>query len=122
MKKFLIFIGGFVAGIIATILVAFLIRGANEPNDDWIGLTMFPEKGECIEMDEIVVFQVLELDMALARSNNRVVVLLTNYEGKTYYDNQKIKIPSNECARQIGTYKYDTDRSEKTVPVVVIEP
>ena len=127
MKKFLIFFGGFVVGIIATILVAFLINVANKPNDGLIGLTIFPEKGECITTkNEIEVFQVLEPNMALARTGNildGIVVLLINYEGKTYYDEQKIKIPANKCARQIGTYQYTTkqDRFEKTVPAVVIE-
>jgi hypothetical protein len=92
-----------------------------------IGLTIFPEKGECIATKgEIEVFQVLEPNMALARTGNildGIVVLLINYEGKTYYDEQKIKIPANKCARQIGTYQYTTRRDNfgKTVPAVVIE-
>ena len=126
MKKFLIFIGGFVAGILATFLVAFLINVANQPNDGLLGLTVFPEKGECITTEsEIEVFQVIEPNMALARTGSildGIVVLLINYEGKTYYDDQKIKIPANKCARQIGTYQYPTKNERvKTVPAVVIE-
>ena len=146
MKKILIFIGGFVAGIIATILVLFLIsKVMNTPNDDGVvGLTIFPEKGECITteyettdydlnkgrittvvVNEIKVFQVLAPNMALATTGEYggIVVLLLNYDGKTYYDNQKIVIPANQCARQIGTYRYTTrqDKFEKTVPAVVIE-
>ena len=126
MKKFFIFIGGFVAGIIATILVAFLINVTKEPNDGLIGFTIFPEKGECITtQNEIEVFQVLEPNMALARTGNirdGIIVLLINYEGKTYYDQQKIKIPDNKCARQIGTYQYTAANDRvRTVPAVVIE-
>ena len=126
MKKFLIFIDGFVAGIIATILVAFLINVANEPNESLIELTIFPEKGECITTEnEIEVFQVLKPNMALATTGNildGIVVLLVNYESKTYYDEQKINIPANKCARQIGTYQYTTKNERvKTVPAVVIE-
>jgi hypothetical protein len=126
MKKFLIFIGGFVAGILATILVAFVINFANKPYDDGLlGLTIFPEKRECITKKEIEVIQVLKANMALAWTvdyRDRIVVLLINYEGKSYYDAQKIKIPANKCARQIGTYKYTTqDKFEKTVPAVIIE-
>lgn len=52
---------------------------------------------------------------------NDVVVLLINYDNKTYYDDQKIDI-SNKCARQIGTYQYTTNsKFEKTVPAIVIE-
>jgi len=128
MKKFLIFIGGFVAGVVATILVAFLIYAANQPNDGLLGLTIFPEKGECITVKkEIEIFQVLEPNVALARTGgileDGIVVLLINYDGQSYYDEQKIKIPANKCARQIGTYQYTTrkDNFGKTVPAVVIE-
>lgn len=128
MKKFLIFIGGFVAGIIATILVAFLFL--TEPDDGLSGLMIFPEKGECIasiNINEIVVFQVLEPNMALAsavdtRNFDRITVLLVNHEGKTYFDQQRIEIPANKCARKIGTYRYTAeDGRVRTVPVVVIE-
>ena len=129
MKKFLIFIGGFVAGILATILVAFLITVANKPYDDGLlGLTICPEKGECITVKkEIEIFQVLEPNVALARTGgileDGIVILLINYDGQSYYDEQKIKIPKNKCARQIGTYQYTTrkDNFGKTVPAVVIE-
>lgn len=147
MKKFLIFLGGFVAGILATILVAYFITLANKPIENGLlGLTLFSEKGECITTTsknkscEIEVFQVLAPNAALGSIKyyideelfegkiyrdydilNDVVVLLINYDNKTYYDNQKIDI-SNKCARQIGTYQYKTkSKIEKTVPAVEIE-
>ena len=129
MKKYFIFICGFVVGILATILVLFLISVANKPNDGLVGLTVFSQKGECItSKGKIEIFQVLEPNMALARTGGifdireGIVILLINYEGKAYYDDQKIEIPANKCARQIGTYQYTTrDKFEKTVPAVVIE-
>ena len=134
MKQFLIFMGGFVAGVLATFLVAFLINAANKPNDGLLGLTVFPEKGECIATDgEIEVFQVIEPNMALAKTvkygkygyreySDEIVVLLIDYDGKTFYDEQKIKIPTNKCARQVGTYQYPTKNDfVKTVPAVVVE-
>jgi hypothetical protein len=136
MKKFLIFIGGFVAGVLATIFVAYLISVANKPKDGGLlGLTVFPEKGECIETEgEIEVFQVIESNVALAKTvrygeygmrnySEEIVVLLINYDGKAFYDEQKVKIPKNKCARQIGTYQYTTvkDNFGKTVPAVIIE-
>jgi hypothetical protein len=148
MKRFLIFIGGFVAGVLATILVGYLLVIANKPIDDGlIGLTVFPEKGECVEntskrkSTEIDIFQVVEPNMALGNiknytdkkmyggdnyrdydNGNDVVVLLINYDGKTYYDDQKIEV-SGKCLRQLGTYQYQPLKSSswKTVPVVVIE-
>jgi hypothetical protein len=147
MKRFLIFIGGFVAGILATIFVGSLIVIANKPIDEGlIGLTVFPEKGECVEntskrkSTEIDIFQVIEPNMALGNiknytdkkmyggdnyrdydNGNDVVVLLINYDGKTYYDDQKIDV-TNKCIRQIGTYQYTAKIGiEKTVPAVAIE-
>lgn len=147
MKNFLIFFGGFVAGILATIFISYVITVANKSNDGLLGLTLFPNKGECITTTsknkscEIDVFQVIAPNAALANIKyysdeklyggktyrnydigNDVVVLLINHDDKTYYDDQKIDI-SNKCARQIGTYQYTTkiDKFEKTVPAVVIE-
>jgi hypothetical protein len=83
--------------------------------------------GECIATKgEIEIFQVLEPNMALARTGgdyrDRIVVLLINYEEKTYYDEQKVKIPANKCARQIGTYQYTSkDERNRTVPAVIVE-
>jgi len=134
MKKFWIFIIGFVAGIIATFLVVFVIFVANKPTDGLLGLTIFPEKGECIVQDgEIEVFQVIAPNAALARTiklgkyemreySDEIVVLLIDYNGKTFYDDQKVKIPADKCAKQIGTYQYQTKNDfQKTVPAVVIE-
>ena len=132
MKKFWVFIIGFVSGIIATFLVMYIIFVANKPSDDL--LTIFPEKGECIATDgEIEVIQVIEPNAALAKTikygkygtrqySDEIAVLLIDYDGKTFYDEQKIKIPKNKCARQVGTYRYPTKSDFiKTVPVVVIE-
>lgn len=126
MKKVLLFASGFVAGIIATILAAVFITAANQSDDSLLGLTVFNEKGECISIrGEIEVFQVLKPSMALATTGHLgsgIVVLLINYDGKYYYDEQKIRIPDGKCARQIGTYQYTTkDDRFKTVPAVVIE-
>ena len=147
MKNFLIFIGGFVAGILVTILFGYFISVANKPIDEGIlGLTKFSKKGECLattsknKSSEIAIFQVLEPNMALGSVKyysekkysdgesyrdydfeNEVVVLLVNYDGKTFYDDQKIEV-SNICLRQIGTYQYTTKNDiGKTVPAVVIE-
>lgn len=89
---------------------------------------VFPEKGECITTSgELEVMQVLATNAAQAWTgdlldSDRLLILLINYDGITFYDDQKIKIPKGKCARQIGTYQY-TAKSEmvKTVPAVVIE-
>jgi hypothetical protein len=136
MKKFLIFIGGFVAGVLATIFAAYVISVANKPKDDGlIGLKVFAQKGDCVETDgEIEVFQVIEPNVALAKTvrygqygirnySDEIVVLVIDYNGNEFYDEQKVKIPKTQCARQIGTYQYTTkkDNFGKTVPAIVIE-
>lgn len=126
------FLGGFITGVIATILVLTVIYVANNSketlssNDTLVGLRMLPEKGECITKSEITIFQTIKPNMALAEfgkyPNSKTFVLLVNYEGETYYDNKKITIPANKCARQIGTYQFETKSGIlKTVPVVVVE-
>lgn len=125
MKKAILFGSGFICGILATILIAFFYSYSNETNDGLIGLSIAAKKGDCIPGKEIEVFQVLKPNMALANSGkfpDEVVVLLINYDGNSYYDNQKIKIPANKCAKQIGNYEYTT-KSEipRNIPAVVIE-
>lgn len=126
------FLGGFITGVSATVLVLFLIYAANKSNTETLksdeslpGLIIFPDKGECITKKDLEIFQTLKPNMALAQFGkfpDETLVLLINYEGKSYYDKQKIQIPSKMCARQIGTYQYQTKMEfQKTVPVVVIE-
>lgn len=146
MKRFLIFIGGFIVGVLVTTYVSDRNVTPDEPIDDGlVGLTIFTEKGECIKTSskskssEIEIYRVLEPNMALGTINNftdrkigdnyyrdhdydnDVAVLLINYDGKTYYDDQKIDV-TNKCVRQIGTYQYSASiGKEKTVPAVVLE-
>ena len=147
MNRILTLIAGFIAGVLATLFVGYLLVIANKPIDGGlIGLTVFPQKEDCLKntskskSTEVDIFQVLEPNMALGNIKNftdkkmyggdnyrdydiasDVVVLLINYDGKTYYDDQKIDVTS-KCVRQIGTYQYSTKIGlEKTVPAVVIE-
>lgn len=118
----------FAAGVAATILILLLISTANSDGKQ-SGLTIFKEKGECLQIKKLEIFQVLEEGVALAHScgyGNEfciggMVVLLVNNEGKHYYDQEKINV--KKCARQVGTYRYQTrkDNFEKVVPAVLIE-
>lgn len=147
MRNIVYFTGGFIVGILVTILVGYFIVLANKPVDEGlIGFTMFSKKGECLpttskyKSSEIDIFQVIEPNIALGVIKyysdkklsggynyrdydiaNDIVVLLLNSDGKTYYDDQKIEV-TNKCVRQIGSYQYTTkDNFEKTVPAVNIE-
>ena len=91
---------------------------------------LFENEGECISENSFEVFQVLDSGDALANEieekystslHTGLVVLFLHENGKSYYDDQIIKIPSGKCVKQIGVYKYPTkDGFEKTVPIVDI--
>lgn len=131
MKKIWIFLAGMGTGIVLLFVILMVIAKVNNS-----GVTTFQEPGEVIEGDAFEVFQVLPSGDALAYvqesysfefdkieryKNTYVIVLLPCNEGKTYYDDQFIKIPKGKCARQIGVYKYTNNMdNEKTVPVVGI--
>lgn len=82
-----------------------VLATSNESTDGLIGLTLFPEKGECIPGKQFEVFQVKHSNMALASSGsfpNDVTVLIINYDGKHYYDNQKLKSQQNNVPGKLG--------------------
>lgn len=123
MKKVWVFILGIITGIILTIIFAVAMSGAS--NGGRSGLNMFEQPGDClVSKSSLKVFQVLEPTAALAMIKDDFssgAYLLVNQDGKTYYDDQVIKLPSGKCFKQIGTYQYPTkDDRLKTVPVVQI--
>jgi hypothetical protein len=126
------FLSGFIVGILATIFSLFVISSATNHDDALAsgetlsGLTTLPSKGKCIMKGEKVkIFQTLRPNIALATSGNyqdEILALLVNYDGDIYYDNLEINMPKDKCARQFGTYQYETkDSILKTVPAVIIE-
>ena len=123
MKRVWVFMLGIITGIILTILFAVIMSSAF--NDGRSGLNMFEQPGDClVSKSSLEVFQVLEPNVALTMINGEIgsaVYLLVNNEGKTYYDDQIIKLPAGKCFKQTGTYQYSTkDERLKTVPVVQI--
>lgn len=131
MKKFLTFLLGVVVGALLTFAVLFYIGNrAGGGNDNGVpGLTLFENPGESISTKPFKVFQVDAYGNALATENsnaefgwyNGMVVLFLAEEGVSYYDEQIIKVPSGQCVRQLGTYRYTTTaNSVKTVPAVAL--
>lgn len=123
MKKIWVFIFGIITGIVLTILFATVSYVSSTSSNS--GLNMFEEPGEClISRSSLKIFQVLEPTAALAMIKDDFssgAYLLVNNEGKSYYDDQVIKLPTGKCFKQIGTYQYPTkDDRLKTVPVVQI--
>ena len=119
MNKWLYFSGGIVAGIVLTILVAFVYRSCDSRN----GLVKYFEKpGDVIEVSSFKVFQVIDDNAALVWGPfHSAVYALTNKEGKYYYDDEIIEVPEGKVVRQIGLFRYETqDKTEKTVPIIRI--
>jgi len=124
MKKIGIFIAGVICGVALVFLIGIIASGTSDNR----GITSFEEAGEYVSENSFEVFQVLDSGDALAHEYEGtsdiptgIIVLFVAQKGKLYYDNQRIKIPSGKCAKQIGVYKYTTNLGfEKTVPVVDI--
>lgn len=129
MGKVLCFVFGFVCGCAFLLLASIALQRVSE-NGQSSGMTLFEEKGACISKKNFQIFQALGTT-GLAREKGTssfsdmydgITVLFMNQEDKPYYDDQKIVIPKNKCARQVGIYHYETKAHDyKTVPVVIVD-
>lgn len=122
VKFILTFIAGFVMGIIFICTVGVMMSHSNSNNDDTV---YFEKAGQVIPIREFKVIQVQGDGSALAMADDvdhyGTVVAFPARDGSSYYDDQKIVIPSGKCVKQIGTFKYMTRQEiEKTVPIVEI--
>ena len=119
VKSILIYVGGIFTGIIIMCVLSLCVAKHNADG----GLVIFEQPGQKIELTELKIIQVLNNESALATgndlSNYGTVFLLWPKDGVSYYDDQKITVPSGKFARQIGTYRYISKNDvEKTVPVI----
>lgn len=138
MKKWLIFIGGVLTGVVLTILfISFFIVKALKTNqiENKTGTTFFEQPGDILNVNSLKVFQVISQDAALTHGKPLInkyndpdldylsgpIYLLINDDGKYYYDDEIINVPENKVARQVGVYQYQTQSEfEKTVPIIKI--
>ena len=91
------------------------------------GLHYFEEPGDIIKESSFKVLQVLAKDAALVNGKDEygyyhgTIYLIVNNEGKYYYDDEIVKVPTGKVLRQIGIYQYPTRRDiVKTVPIIMI--
>lgn len=128
MKNVLIYLAGFISGVVFLIVIALFVSRTSADNKVE-GLTVFEQPAEVISSSSFEVFQVVQNGNALARMGERksygtgynyygMVVLLLADENTHYYDDQIVNVPKGKCAMQIGTYQYETKDGYKTVPVV----
>lgn len=129
MKKWLIFGSGVLTGIVLTFVFAFIFSASRSEGDD--GVTWFKNPGDVIDVDAFEVFQVIGNDAALVHGKSReyssmevfsgAVYLLTNEDGKYYYDDEVVRVSDGKVARQVGIYRYQTKSDfGKTVPIIQI--
>ncbi len=123
MKKWLIFGGGVLTGIVLTFVFVFIFSASRSNN----GVTWFENAGDVIDESSFEVFQVISEDAALVHGKSEydsylgAVYLLTNGDGKYYYDDEIVKVPDGKVARQVGIYQYQTKSDfGKTVPIIQI--
>lgn len=126
MKNFLIFVAGFVVGIISLLLFAAIL---SSDSLDIPGLTLFEQPAESLSTRNFEIFQSIDKGAALAREINPskgwldtgLLVLLISDDGVYYYDEQIIDVPEGKCMRQVGVYTYTTKSEDrKTIPAVKI--
>lgn len=131
MKSFLIFVAGLVVGVVFAFSLFYILGKSYDDQSSDDGITMFSEVGDCISKNQFEVFQVLEPGMALALEGEHLygnhwsytgmTALFINDDGKHYYDNEIIKVPSGKCVKQVGIFEYTTKNGiGKTVPIVKV--
>ena len=126
-KFILTYVGGIVTGIILMFVFAMIVgstrqRQANSIDRD---VVMFEKPHQVIKATKLEVMQVLPDGSALAtvdimEDNGGMVVMFLAEDDVSYFDDQKINVPSDKCLRQVGTYTYESKLGVKTVPVVEI--
>lgn len=127
VKFILTYVGGIVTGVVLMFVFAFIVNSTQQGQANAINrdVVMFEKPQQVVAASTLKVIQVLPDGSALAtvdimEDNGGMVVLFLAKDGMSYYDDQKIKVPSDKCLRQVGTYTYESKMGMKTVPVVEI--
>ena len=132
-KFILAYVGGIVTGIVLMFIFLFVIGMSQQGQADAVdrNVVMFEQPQQVIKARTLRVMQVLPNGSALATvedtsydvtedSNFGMIVLFLAKQGSSYFDDQRINVPSDKCLRQVGTYTYESKSGMKTVPVVEI--
>lgn len=124
-KFILTYLGGIITGFVLTFVFAFMVTDLGNSSPVGNDIVMFEKPQQEIKVKSFEVMQVLSDGSALAIvedfNNYGMIVLFLADEGTSYYDDQKIKVPSGKKVMQVGTFKYVArSEMEKTVPVVEI--
>lgn len=138
MKKWLIFGGGVLTGVVLTFVFSFIFSNnySNKDRENDESVTWFDKPGDVVEVKSFKVFQVIDKNAALVNGQSLMdidnlelgiesytgtVYLMINQDDKYYYDDEVIKVPENKVARQVGVLRYPTKSDfNKTVPIIQI--
>lgn len=126
-KFILTYVAGIVTGIVSLFVVGLFMeisQATSASNDD---VVMFEKPRGIVPGKVFEVMQVLPDGSALATVNDieseniGTEVLFVGNDSTSYYDGQKINVPSGKVAKHVGTYSYMIRNViHKTVPVVEI--
>ena len=126
-KFILTYLAGIVTGVVLVFALGFFMAMSQSKQSANNDIVMYEKPRGVVPGKVFEVMQVLPDGSALATvddfgsGNMGTVVLFVGDESSSFYDNQKIKVPSGKVAKQVGTYSYMTRKEmEKTVPVVEI--
>ena len=129
MNKWLVYVLGIITGFILTLVFAFYVNLSNDSGI--VGLKLFEKPGDCVSRKNFEVQEVLESGDAIALeireiysgyvSTSDLEVLVLAQEGSSFYNNQILKAPRGNCARQIGTYKYQKYGDAKVIPIIAFK-
>lgn len=126
-KFILTYVGGIITGVLLMFAFAMVVNSTQQGQANSIArdVVMFDKPHQVIRANNLKVMQVLPDGSALAtvdimEDNGGLVVMFLAKDGTSYFDDQKINVPSGKNLRQVGTYTYESNSGMKTVPVVEI--
>lgn len=95
------------------------------------GKTLFAVPGDCISQKNFEIQEVLESGDAIALEIREIIsghiftselkVLILAQEGKSFYNNQIVKVSQGKYARHIGNYKYQQYGKTEVIPIVTFK-
>ena len=127
VKFILTYVAGIVTGIVLIFAVGLFMAKSVATSTSNKDVVMFEKPRGVVPGKVFKVMQVLPDGSALAivddieSENIGTEVLFVGNDSTSYYDGQKINVPSGKVAKHVGTYSYMIRNViHKTVPVVEI--
>ena len=127
MKKGLYFLLGAIVGCLLT-FGGFYVVAKMQTNTEQSGIRLAKQKTKFTVANKFEVFQSFE-DGTLARSEEKdfvssftgPIVFLVADDDEQFYVDQVVTVPIGKSAIQIGTYSYESEGGEHTVPIIKFE-